>query len=328
MRGLYGLALALLSHVALATPVVDDSGQPVTVPAHPQRIADGWFAHHALMMTLGAGDRIVATVNHADRQPWMFKAQPSLGAAQAVHGTAFNVERLLADKVDLVFTSTGDRNALAYQQAGIAVVRMGFNDLPGLEHSLDTTAQALDSATARQRAHDYNAWLDGQVAQLQQRTANLTQEQRPRVLHIASLKPLKVDGSDTLIDTWIKLAGGRNAATGLRGNLQGVDAEQVLAWHPDVIILAADAGDLAQVPLLAQLRGVKVLRNPAGVFPWDRYGTEVGLQLPWAAQQLHPQRFKDVDMAQQTMAFYRRFFDYPLTATEAQRILAGQPPLP
>ncbi len=326
MKGLTALALALASSTALAVPVVDDAGHTVQVPAHPQRIADGWFAHHALMLTLGAGGRIVATVNHADRQPWMFKVQPSLNRAQAVTGNAFNVESLLADKVDLVFTSTGDRQALAYQQAGIAVVRMGFNDLPGLEHSLDITAQALDSDTARQRAQAYNSWLDGQVADLHRRTADLTEAQRPRVLHIASLTPLKVDGADTLIDTWITLAGGRNAATGLKGNLQGVDAEQVLAWHPDVIVLAADAGDLRQVPLFAQLQGVKVLRNPAGVFPWDRYGTEVGLQLAWAGQQLHPQRFGDVDMVRQTMDFYRRFFDYELTEGQAHRILAGEAP--
>ncbi|MGY4494210.1 ABC transporter substrate-binding protein [Pseudomonas sp. TE3610] len=327
MKRLLALALALASQAALAVPVVDDAGHTVQVPAHPQRIADGWFAHHALMLTLGAGGRIVATVNHPDRQPWMFKVQPSLNQAQAVTGNAFNVESLLADKVDLVFTSTGDRQALAYEQAGIAVVRMGFNDLPGLEHSLDITAQALDSDTARQRAHDYNTWLDGQVADVQRRTADLTEQQRPRVLHIASLNPLKVDGADTLIDTWIRLAGGRNAATGLKGNLQVVDAEQVLAWHPDVIVLAADAGDLKQVPLLAQLQGVKVLRNPAGVFPWDRYGTEVGLQLVWAGQQLHPQRFGDVDMVQRTVGFYRRFFDYLLTQAQAQQILAGQRPL-
>lgn len=326
MRRLAALALALLSGAAVAGTVIDDSGQHVEVPAQPQRIADGWFAHHALMLTLGAGDRIVATVNHADRQPWMFKVQPALNQAQAVTGTAFNVESLLADKVDLVFTSTGDRQALAYQQAGIPVVHMGFNDLPGLEHSLDITAQALGTDTARQRARAYNGWLDQQVALLRQRNAGLNDAQRPRVLHVASLAPLKVDGDGTLIDTWINLAGGRNAATGLHGNLQVVNAEQVLAWHPDVIVLAADAGEISQVPLLAQLRGAKVLRNPAGVFPWDRYGTEVGLQLLWAAQQLHPERFQDIDLQQQTMAFYRRFFDYPLTAAEATRILTAQRP--
>jgi len=327
-RGL-GLALGLVSTMALAGQVVDDKGRTVTVPDQPRHIADAWFAHHALLMTLGAGDRIVATVNHTQRQPWMFTVQPSLNQALTVDGTAFNVESLLAAKVDLVFASTGDRHALAYEQAGIAVVYMGFNDLPGLKHSLLTSAQALGSPEALARAQAYDAYLDQQVETIRQRLQGLPAEQRPRVLHIASLKPLKVDGAGTLIDDWIGLAGGRNAATGLTGNLQVVNAEQVLAWQPDVVILAADAGSLDQVPLLKQLHAVTsghLLRNPAGVFPWDRYGTEIALQLPWAAQQLHPALFQNVQMGPLTQAFYQRFFDYPLTAGQAASILQGDGP--
>lgn len=324
--------LALGARADNAPSVVDDAGQSVTLAAHPQRIADAWYAHHALLMTLGAGERIVATVNHPAGLPWMFLVQPSLRQALSVPGTAFSAEALLAAKVDLVFASPGDRNAQAYQQAGIAVVHVGFKDIAGLRRTLLLTAQALGSDSARQRAEAYNAYLDKALAEVSTRTAGLTPQQRPRVLHIASLNPLKVDGDGTLIDDWIKLVGARNAADGLHGNLQTVSAEQLLAWQPDVLILAANAGNLADSPasaLLQQLDAVRngrVLRNPAGVFPWDRYGTEIALQLPWAAQQLHPQLFKDVDLNALTRDFYQRFFDYPLSAAQATRIMAGLRP--
>ncbi|WP_226502372.1 ABC transporter substrate-binding protein [Pseudomonas sp. MWU16-30317] len=313
----------------VARQIRDDSGREVTVPAQVHRIADGWYAHHVLLMTLGAGQRIVATVNHPQGQPWMFKVLPSLGQATAINGTAFNVETLLSDRVDLVFTSTGDRQAMAYEQAGVPVMRMGYTDLPGLQRSMLATAQALGGAQPLERAKAYNRYLDEQLATVEARVADVPQAQRPRVLHIASLDPLKVDGSDTLIDQWIQLAGGRNAAVGLKGNLQPVSAEQLLVWQPDLIVLAANAGDISPSSLLQQLPAVQqghVVRNPAGVFPWDRYGTEVALQLEWAAQQLHPERFKEVDMVAKTMDFYRRFFDYPLTTAEAQRILKGLAP--
>lgn len=312
--------------------VVDDSGQSVAVPAEPMRIADAWYAHHVLLMTLGAGPRIVATVNHARSQPWMFKVLPSLNQATSVEGTAFNVEGLLAERVDLVFASIGDRQALAYQQIGLPVMRMGYTDLDGLQRSMVATAQALGGTQPMARAEAYNQYLNTQLTRVQGKVAALSDEQRPRVLHIASVDPLKVDGSDTLIDDWIKIAGGRNAATGLAGNLQVVSAEQLLAWQPDVVVLAAGAGDLnqaAQAPLLLQLKAVQeghVLRNPAGVFPWDRYGTEVALQVQWAAQQLHPELFSDVDMVGKTVDFYQRFFDYPLGEADARLILQGLPP--
>ena len=313
----------------LTRQVRDDSGRDVSVPAQVKRIADGWYAHHVLLMTLGAGERIVATVNHPKSQPWMFKVLPSLGQATAINGTAFNVETLLADHVDLVFASTGDRQALAYQQAGLPVMRMGYTDLPGLQRSMLATARALGGPQPLERATAYNRYLDEQLATVKSRVGNLPTSQRPRVLHIASLEPLKVDGSDTLIDQWIQLAGGRNAAVGLKGNLQAVSAEQLLVWQPDVVVLAANAGAISPSSLLQQLPAVQqghVLRNPAGVFPWDRYGTEVALQLDWAAQQLHPDRFKDIDMIARTVDFYRRFFDYPLTPAQADRILNGLPP--
>ena len=316
-----------------ARQVVDDSGKTVSVPARPLRIADAWYAHHVLLMTLGAGGRIVATVNHPQSQPWMFKVLPSLTKATGVNGTAFNVETLLGDGVDLVFTSNGDRQAVAYEQVGLPVMRMGYTTLPGLEQSMLATARALGGEDVMQRAHAYNDYLEEQLAEVGQRVAAVDEERRPRVLHIASVNPLKVDGSDTLIDDWINIAGGRNAATGLKGNLQNVSAEQLLAWQPDLLILAANAGDLkqaAQPQLLSQLTAVRegrVLRNPAGVFPWDRYGTEVALQIVWAAQQLHPSRFQDVDMTEKTIEFYRRFFDYPLNDQDARRILAGLAPI-
>jgi len=327
------ISLAASADDDSARRVVDDSGQSIAVPGDPMRIADAWYAHHVLLMTLGAGPRIVATVNHARSQPWMFKVLPSLNQAISVEGTAFNVEELLADGVDLVFTSTGDRQALAYQQVGLPVMRMGYTDLAGLQRSMLATAQALGGAQPTARAEAYNQYLKTQLASVQSKVVGLTTEQRPRVLHIASVNPLKVDGSHTLIDDWITIAGGRNAATELEGNMQVVSAEQLLAWQPDVVILAAGAGDLsqaAQAPLLAQLKAVQsghVLRNPAGVFPWDRYGTEVALQIQWAAQQLHPELFGDVDMVAKTVEFYQRFFDYPLSEPDARLILQGLPPV-
>lgn len=326
----------LFAHAAAessgARQVVDDSGHSVSVPHEPNRIADAWYAHHVLLMTLGAGSQIVATVNHPRSQPWMFKILPELNTATRVEGTAFNVEGLLGQQVDLVFTSLADRQSVAYEQVGLPVMRMGYTDLHGLQHSMLATAQALGSQTSMARAEAYNRYLDQQVADVSSRISHVPMEQRPRVLHIASVNPLKVDGSDTLIDDWITIAGGRNAAAGLRGNMQIVSAEQLLDWQPDVLILAAGAGNLdqaAQASLLQQLTAVKsqhVLRNPAGVFPWDRYGTEVALQIQWAAKQLQPTLFRDVDIERRTVDFYRQFFDYSLTRSDAGRIVQGLPP--
>lgn len=325
-----GLSLFSLGSISATREVTDDSGKQVLLPARVDRIADAWYAHHSLLITLGAGGEIVATVNHPESQPWMFHIQPSLNQALSVKGTTFNAESLLAMRVDVVFVSAGNRDAVALRQAGLPVVEMKFTDFDSMKHSLRTTAQVLGTPQAAKRAEDYIHYLDDHLQTIASKTVSLNVQQRPRVLHIQSLDPLKVDGSDTLIDQWIRAAGGRNAADGLKGNMQSVSAEQLLAWHPDVIILAASAGDIStsayasQFTLLDAVKRGRVWRNPAGVFPWDRYGTETALQIQWAAQKLHPALFPDLNMVQATQDFYRRFFDYPLTPEEAQKILAGK----
>lgn len=95
---LAALSLTTFSQSLFARTVTDDAGNRVTVAVQATRIADGWYAHHSLLMTLGAGDRIVATVNHAKDRPWMFKIQPSLNQALSVHGRSFESEALLTRK--------------------------------------------------------------------------------------------------------------------------------------------------------------------------------------------------------------------------------------
>lgn len=319
--------------VSSAATVTDDLGQQVELPHPAQRIADAWYAHHSLLMTLGAGDRIVATVNHPEDRPWMFKVQPSLNQALQAHGKTFSSEALVARHVDAIFVPAQDPDAASYRQAGIPTLSMQFSDFASLKRSLLSTAQVVGTPEAERRAEAYNSYLEARIAAIGAITAPLAEKERPRVLHIQSLRPLKIDGSQTLIDTWIRLAGGKNAAAQVKGNMKAVSPEQIIAWDPDVIILGAGAGRLEDSDYAALFSGIKavrerrVLQNPSGVFPWDRYGTEVALQIQWAAKQLHPRLFSQLDMIAATQDFYQRFYSYPLKADEAERILAGLPPV-
>lgn len=326
------LPMLMVSTLASAQTVIDDTGNHVEISKPAMHIADAWFAHHSLLMTLGAGDRIVATVNHPADRPWMFKVQPSLNQALQAKGKTFASEALVVRHVDAIFVPANDPDAESYRLAGIPVLAMNFDDFASMKRSLITTAQVVGTPEAAKRAEAYNRYLDQHIADISGKTAGLSEAQRPRVLHIQSLHPLKVDGRDTLIDTWINLAGGRNVAAGIVGNMKPISPEEVIRWNPDVIIIGAGAGSLADSEfktLFASVKAVqqhRVWQNPAGVFPWDRYGTEVALQIQWAAKQLHPALFPQLDLVSATQAFYRQFYDYSLTSNEAQRILQALPP--
>lgn len=296
--------------------------------APPQRIADAWFAHNAMLIMLGATDHVVATVAKPGALPWMFRVAPALGRAESIDGSTMNAEELLRLHADLVFVSAADPSANALTQAGLNVVKVGFNDIDSFLACLDLTAKTLGTPLAAARADAYRTYLKQTLDDVR---AHLPAD-RPTVLHVNSLNPLKVDGDHTIIDQWIVAAGGRNVAAGLTGNMQPVSVEQILAWHPDVVIIAAGAGDIdasPQASLWKQLTAVKeqrVYRNPMGVFPWDRYGPELPLQVRWAAEVIHGRNVDEADLTTRTRAFYKTFYGYELNEVDALRILRAQSP--
>lgn len=298
-------------------------------PAAQRLIANCWPAHGSILLMLGARERIAATVNLPSQRPWMYRVAPSLHAAAHAPQGGFVLEDLLARNVQLAFVSPSDRSALRMAATGIEVVKTTFHDFASMRECVSLTARAL-GGDAPDRAQPYLAHLDGELAQFVRWGAQLPDEARPRVLHVAQISPsMLVDGSDTIVEEWIRAAGGRNAAQGLVGNLRPVSIEQLLAWNPDVVVLAASSARQARPPgfeLLEAVRAGRVLVNPDGVFPWDRYGCELALQIRWAANRLHPGRMRADDLPERVQAFYRQFFDHALSVQDARRILAGQGP--
>lgn len=112
-----GLLSLLLAFPVLADrQVTDDAGHPVILPDRVTQVAEGWFAHHSLLMTLGVGDRIVATVNRPDSRPWMFHIAPRLNQVLISRGPHFTSEALLTRDAQVVFVAQGNGDADAYRR--------------------------------------------------------------------------------------------------------------------------------------------------------------------------------------------------------------------
>lgn len=314
--------------------IQDMSGTSVRIPDHVGRIADAWPAHNEVVAMLGADRKVVATILSASKQPWLYKVAPGMNQAKTIFtpGNAVDTESLLQLRPDVLFAPTSDAHIRRLTDAGIPVIVLNFNNFDDLHRCFRLTAKVLGDQ-APQRAETYLRDLDSRIALVQLRTSPLPASRRPRVLHIQGAAPLLVDGRDTIIDKWIRLAGGVNAADEISGNMKQVNVEQIIAWKPDVIILGSNAQNLAHtietdpawrsIPAVAQKR---ILINPVGAFPWDRYGAELSLQLLWAAQQLHPELFRDIDMPTEVSRFYSTYFSYHLDDQEINAILRGAPP--
>ena len=144
---------------------------------------------------------------------------------------------------------------------------------------------------------------------------------------------LKVDGTNTIQNTWTKLGGGVNAIN-TEGSMIEVSAEEIINANPDIIIVGGNDTD-AQIKKIKEhpafsgsnaVKNGKIYGNPKGVFSWDRYGAENVLQILWAAKTIQPDLFKDVDMKVKTKEFYKEFLNHDLSDKEYGYILKGLNP--
>ena len=338
------LSVGMPAMAATQQTVTDSSGTAVAVPAPSQihAIGDAWPAHLEVLSMLGAGSKVVSYVNvdTPEKRPWLAVVNPQMKlASPAFTKTDVNVEEMLKDKPDVVFSIVTPRMRTKLQELNIPNVQLTFTNFKELEKTFDLTAKIL-GPDAQKRADDFNAYLEEKLQQVRSYTSTLPESEKPRVLHVVHFNPLTIDGGHSLIDAWIKAAGGVNVAEDVHGSLKVTSKEQMLAWNPDVIIFggsampdpatrASELKALESDPMWASVNAVKhhqVYINPNGAFLWDRYGAETVLQVQWAAKTLHPEHFKNLDMAKETKSFYHRFLNYDLTDKQVNEILQDLPP--
>lgn len=322
--------------------VTDDTGDEVTVPKDVKSIADGFPFHPELLTMLGAGDKVVGTITTPEGLPWLYKVNPSLSKAERVFTAEddVNLEELIKEKPDVVFVEgEGKDNKLrsSIMGANIPVVQVSFSNFEDMKKSIKLTGSVLGSE-GEKKAEEFTNYFDSKYKMVTTETSKLKDSEKPKVLHITSMEPLIVDGKDTIIDEWIKTAGGVNAAD-VEGGNQKVSPEQVLSWNPDVIIIGKVHSNGFATPITAEnfmkdskwqqlnaVKNKKVYDNPMGAFLWDRFGPEEALQIQWAAKTFHPDKFQDLNISDAVKEFYKTFLNYDLTNDDVQRMLKSEGP--
>nr|WP_236629381.1 MULTISPECIES: ABC transporter substrate-binding protein [Lactobacillus] len=310
--------------------VVDMTRTKVKIPKQVKRVADLWHANNQIVLLLGGQQKLVTTTPMIQKQGWFRKVDPQIAKVKAPFvGQDLQIEEILKTKPDVAIAANPGQ-VKQLRQAKIPTVNAMFTDFPGLKKSVNLTAKILGKKY-QTVAKRYNQELAHNLSYVQKRVAN---QKRVRVLHITDATNLKqVDGQETIINEWIKFAGGKNAIKA-RGNMVQVNPEEIVKQNPQVIIIGqtttANARRLVKHdPLLQKTTAAeegKVYGNPQGTFPWDRYSTEEALQVLWAAKLLHPAQFTQLDMVEKTRDFYQKYYHYRLTKQQAKQILAGYVP--
>lgn len=292
--------------------LTDAAGRQVTIETEPETLVSGYYITTSMLIALGQQDKLVGIEAKADTRPIYALAAPELLELPSV-GTAkeFDLEGCAALEPDLVILPLKlQESAEALEQLGINALVVNPEDMDLLEETLDLLGQATGSSERAHALMDYNAETEAEMAEL------LADAEKPSVYLAGNSSYLSTAGSKMYQNTLIELGGGENVAAELEDDYWAdISYEQLLAWNPDVIVIAADA-DYTKEDLLAdsQLAGLTAVQNgtvyalPSSFEAWDSPVPSGVLGIRWMASALHGDLHSLEQFRQDAADFYKEFY--------------------
>ena len=294
--------------------LTDQAGRKVTIQEEPQRIVSGYYISTSALIALGLQDKLVGIEAKAAKRPIYQRSAPQLIDLPNV-GTAkeFDLEGCAALEPELVILPLKLKDAAkTLEDLGFPVLLVNPEDQAQLEEMISLIAAATNSQSSAQALLDFTA---AQEALLEK---TLEGTRTPSVYLAGNSALLSTAGDAMYQSDMIRLAGGVNAAAELTDTYWvEISYEQLLAWDPDYILLASDAGytveDVLADPNLADCAAVmngNVFKMPGKAEAWDSPVPSGILGAVWLANLLHPEAFTEEDCAEVIDEYYETFYGF------------------
>lgn len=314
---------------------VDSVGRKVEVPQNPQKIAAlDSFTGQAIFV-LGAGDKIITTVGGVQRDKLLQAISPKLANASVAMGSgSINAEELLRLKPDVIFVK-GSVYATASEKAkldelGIPYLVIDYTDMKSQMDAMDIIGKAIGKSD---KAKEYRKFYEDTISYVKERVKDIPENDLPRIYHSIN-EAVRTDGPDTLGADWITVTRAINVSVDqpLKYSEDNYFAtlEQIYNWNPKIII-CNESGVSDYILTDEKWQGLDAVINktvyqiPIGASRWGHEGSaETPLAILWLAKLLYPDKFKDLDIYQQTKVFYKEFYNYDVSEDTMQSILLGK----
>lgn len=333
------------AQVAETRTVTDHSGAEVTIPAEINGVA---FEQIPLLSTYvayfdGEAPNVVATSERlinmmdetilADIAPEALEVDTSFDKQGTI-----NAETLLDIGPDLVFNNARNQdNRSAMEAVGLDVV--GFDTLgtptdtyvkwlrlledvygePGkMDDKIAYGGELIDDAEARVAA----------VPEDEKRTALVVMQTNQGMLAVAGGQ----DGWFT--DGWAESMNFINATADSEQGRISANAEQLLAWDPDVIFVTGKGqssmtaaeilnNEIEGIDLsgLSAVQNGEVYSTELGMWNWFTPNPDAPVVANWLGSRLYPEQFEDVDLVQMTQDYYAQMYGHEVDEDRAAQII-------
>lgn len=180
-----------------------------------------------ILYTMGLGERLAAVSSDSDF-PEAAERLPKVGSFWQP-----DLEAIVARRPSLVVTlGFGQQTQAAdkLRSMGIETLTVNIESIDGL---MEAIGQIGEAAGEPEAAAQLIEQLRGEIAAIREQYAG---RDKPRVLWVIQRDPLRAAGQETFITEMLEIVGALNALGPTLHQYPPIDAEQVLAARPEVII--------------------------------------------------------------------------------------------
>jgi iron complex transport system substrate-binding protein len=211
--------------------VTDDSGTQLKLDKYPERIISLTPNNTEILFALGLGERVVGVTTYCD-YPEEVSQNARIGDLQG------NVEEIVALKPDLVVAKAvlNEDIVSKLRKLDVPVLCVDPESIDGVYRSIELIAKVTGTDS---NGDKIISEMKAKISDVQQKVAEIPEEERLKVFIEVGNDPLYTAGGDTYVDELVRLAGGINIASDITG-YQMYSLETVVKCNPDAI-LAADS---------------------------------------------------------------------------------------
>lgn len=294
--------------------ITDHLGREVVLEEEPETIVSGYYISTSLLIALEQEDKVIGIENDGDKRPvYGFSAPEFLELPGMGTVKEFDLEMCATMDPDLVilpFKLKGMEESL--EQLGIPVIFVK----PESQELLAETIEMIGKATgSEEKAEELQSFINSKISELESIIVDVG---NPKVYLGGNSSFLSTAGPAMYQHSMMVNAGGRNVAEELKDTYWAeVSYEQVLAWDPEYIVLAADAkytvDDVLNDVNLQECTAVKeknVYQLPRKVECWDSPVPGSILGNLWLASVLHPEVYSAQQYEKAVTEFYETFYGF------------------
>lgn len=321
--------------------VTDSLGREVFFKAPPQRIVVTGKAHIMIVDPLyaftEAYQRVIAIGKVAQGSGDFTRLIDTDYTTKTILETDASTEQIAATQPDVVLLKSylADTVGKPLEELNIPVIYLDFETPQQYKKDLDTLGQLFQNP---QRAEEIKSFYTKKADRINQQTAEMKNEDKPRVLVLyyserdgeVAFNVPPLGWMQTLL---VEMGGGTPVWKDIEigKGWTKVSLEQIAAWDADQIFVTTYQSDITQVlatikadakwQTLRAVKDGKLFAFPVDYYSWDQPDTRWVLGLTWLAAKMNPDHFADLNMEQEVRDFYKTLYNLDDAAID-ENILA------